>query len=120
VTAEVLGLGEGVTESRNRGRSPGNLGRVGAGRRRVDIRLVARRLVDAEGGLDAVAATERNVPSDVFHLLARDAEVLVVGASCVHTRSARVLERQQDGLPVARLRLLVLGVLGHRPAELLE
>src|ERR1700680_4746574 len=62
---------------------------IGSG---VSPNLVARRLVDAVAGLDTVTATKGDVPSDVFHLLARDADVLVVSAADVDALGAGVLE----------------------------
>src|SRR6202158_4959220 len=119
VAAEVVRAGELLAERVNRGLGPGDLGSVGACRGRADPDLVAGRLVDAVGGLDAVTAAEWHVPAEVFHLLARDADVLVVGAAYINALSAGVLEAEQDRLPVAGGCLLVLRVLGGT-AELLE
>src|SRR6266567_5246463 len=78
-------------------------------------------LVDAIGATDAVGSAERHLPSDIFHLPARNADVLKVESGRVHGLSARVLEGKQDRLEVAALLvLLVLGMLGHSAAELLE
>jgi len=87
---------------------------------RVDVHLVAGGLVDAVRRLDAVTAGERYIPADVLHLLAWNADVLVVSATDVDGHGARVLEAGEDRLEVACLFLLVLGVLGDRAAQLLE
>src|ERR1051325_6239421 len=116
VAAEVVGSGEGLAEVVDRLLGTRHLGGVGARGGRVDARLVALSLVDAVGGLDTVTAAERSVPSDVLHLLAWNADVLVVSAADVDGLSAAVLEGKQDRLEVAGLLLLVLGVLGHRAA----
>src|SRR2546425_1581151 len=120
VTAEVVGAGEGFAEVRDRLLGTVDLSRVSACRRRVDVLLVARGLVDAVRGLDTVTASEGDVPADVLHLLARDADVLVVGAAHVDAQGARVLEAEQGRLEVAGLLLLVFRVLGDRAAQLLE
>src|SRR4029077_20264817 len=119
VAAEVVRAGELLAERVDRGLGARDLGGVGACRGRADPDLVAGRLVDAVGGLDAVTAAEWDVPANVLHLLARDADVLVVGAAYVNALCAGVLEVEQDRLPVAGGRLLVLRVLGGT-AELLE
>src|SRR5439155_11230357 len=120
VTTEVVRAGERLQEVRDRLRRAWNLRGVGAGGGRVDVHLVAGGLVDAVRRLDAVTAAERYVPADVLHLLARDADVLVVRAADVDAQSARVLETGKDRLEVAGLLFLVLRVFGDRTAELLE
>src|SRR6266516_4860919 len=120
VAAEVIGSGELRPELRDRVRGARNLRGVGAGGGRVDVRLVAGGLVDAVRRLDTGTATEWNVPSDVLHLLARNADVLVVSAADVDGLRAGVLEAEQDRLEVAGLLLLVFRVLRHGAAELLE
>src|SRR5712691_5391492 len=107
VSAEVVGTREGLAERVDRGLCARDLGGVGAGRGGIDVELVARRLVDAVGGLDAVTAHVRDIPTDLLHLRPRDADVLVVGAADVNAGRARGLELEQDGAPVARLLLLI-------------
>src|SRR5262249_31762060 len=119
-TTEVVRAGERLAELVDRVLRARHLGGVSASGSGEDAALVSGGLLDAVRRLDAVTTTERNRPADVLHLLARNADVLVVGAAHVDGRRSAVLESEQDRLEVAGLLLLVLGVLDHGAAELLE
>src|SRR5207244_7532735 len=96
VTTEVVRAGERLPEVRDRLRRAWNLRGVGAGGGRVDVHLVAGGLVDAVRRLDAVTAGERCIPADVLHLLARDADVVVVLAADIAGFRACVPETSED------------------------